>query len=86
MGPVDAIRHVRSWLGRPQTQVVLPGPRHLEILAHLVETSRVSSRLTTDAHVAALAIETQAELHSNDGDFGRFPGLRWRNPLAGAPE
>jgi predicted nucleic acid-binding protein len=37
--------------------------------------------LTTDLHLAALAIENQAELHSNDTDFGRFPGLRWHNPL-----
>jgi len=28
-----------------------------------------------------MAIETQAELHSNDADFSRFPGLRWVNPL-----
>lgn len=35
---------------------------------------------TTDAHLAALAIEHQCELHSNDNDFARFPGLRWRNP------
>ena len=38
--------------------------------------------MTTEAHLAALAIEVQAELHSNDADFSRFPGLRWRNPLA----
>jgi hypothetical protein len=37
--------------------------------------------LTTDLHLAALAIEHQAELHSNDADFSRFPGLQWRNPL-----
>jgi uncharacterized protein len=37
--------------------------------------------LTTDLHLAALAIENQAELHSNDADFSRFPGLHWRNPL-----
>jgi predicted nucleic acid-binding protein len=42
----------------------------------------LSSELVTDAHLAALAIENQAELHSNDADFNRFPGLRWRNPLA----
>ena len=35
-------------------------------------------------HDAALAIETQSELHSNDSDFSRFSGLRWRNPLKGA--
>jgi len=41
-----------------------------------------AGRLTTDAHLAALAVEHQAELHSNDSDFSRFPGLRWRNPLS----
>lgn len=40
-----------------------------------------AGHLTTDAHLAALAIEHQGELHSNDSDFGRFPGLRWRDPL-----
>jgi hypothetical protein len=24
----------------------------------------------------------RAELHSNDTDFSRFPGLRWINPLS----
>lgn len=40
------------------------------------------ANLTTDAQLAALAIEYQGEVHSNDGDFGRFPRLRWVNPLA----
>jgi len=41
-----------------------------------------AGNLTTDAHFAALAIEHQAELHSSDADFRRFPGLRWTNPLS----
>ena len=41
----------------------------------------VGANLVTDAHIATLAMEYQAEVHSNDSDFGRFPGLRWRNPL-----
>jgi toxin-antitoxin system PIN domain toxin len=81
MEPVEAIEHVRSWLALPQTQIVIPGPRHLAILAEIMDESRASGRLTTDAHLAAIAIETQSELHSNDLDFARFPGLRWRNPL-----
>ena len=40
------------------------------------------TKLVTDAHIAALAIEHDAELHTNDSDFARFPGLRWLNPLA----
>jgi hypothetical protein len=38
--------------------------------------------LTTDAHLAALAIEYQAELASTDADLARFRGLRWFHPLA----
>ena len=79
--PLVAIAHIRSWLERPQTEIVQPGPRHLDILEELTKVSRVASELTTDLHLAALAIENQAELHSNDSDFGRFSGLRWVNPL-----
>jgi len=43
----------------------------------------MTSRAVLDAHIAALAIETQAVVHSNDSDFSRFPGLLWINPLAG---
>jgi hypothetical protein len=35
-----------------------------------------------DAHLAALAIEHGLMLCSADGDFARFSGLRWQNPLA----
>ena len=72
---------VRSWLGRPQTVLIHPGDRHADILFDLLEEAGSAGNLTTDAHLAALAIEHQAELHSTDADMARFPGLRWRNPL-----
>jgi toxin-antitoxin system PIN domain toxin len=81
MDTVEALAHVRSWVARPQAHLLVPGPRHLEILTEIMTSARASGRLTTDAHLAAMAIETQAELHSNDADFARFPGLRWVNPL-----
>src|SRR4051794_32599463 len=71
----------RSWLERPQVQILQPGPRHLDLLDSLLKAAKASGNLTTDVHLAALAIEHQAELHTNDGDFSRFPGLRWTNPL-----
>jgi hypothetical protein len=77
-----AIAHVRSWHTRPNVSVLEPGPRHLEVLGRMFEALGTAGRLTTDAHLAALAIEHQCELCSNDADFARFPGLRWRNPLA----
>ncbi len=79
--PQEAITHIQSWLERPQTQILQPGPRHLDLLDQLMRAGNASGTLTTDVHLAALAIEHQAELHSNDSDFSRFPGLRWLNPL-----
>lgn len=72
---------VRSWLAQPAAQIVHPGDRHAGILFELLENLGTAGNLTTDAHLAALAIEHGAELCSTDGDFGRFQGLTWTNPL-----
>jgi hypothetical protein len=56
--------------------------RHASILFGLLEALGTAGNLTTDAHLAALAGEHQAELQSTDADFGRFRGLRWVDPLA----
>lgn len=77
-----ALEEVRAWLSRPNVRVIEPGPRHLEVLGRMLDAAGTAGALTTDAHLAALAVEHQCELHSNDADFGRFPGLRWRNPLS----
>ena len=77
----EAIGHVRAWLARPQVLVIGPGPRHLDLVQELMRAGHASGQLTTDVHLAALAIEHQAELCSNDTDFSRFPGLRWTDPL-----
>ena len=83
--PLDvggACTRVRSWLARPQTALIHPGDRHADILFGLLDEAGSAGNLTTDAHLAALAIEHQAELHSTDADMARFRGLRWTNPLA----
>ena len=81
MDVTSVCAHVRSWLGRPQAVVIHPGDRHADILFDLLEAAGSAGNLTTDAHLAALAIEHQAELHSTDADMARFPGPRWLNPL-----
>jgi predicted nucleic acid-binding protein len=58
-----------------------PGERHAEILFDYLEGLGAGGNLTTDAHLAALAAENQAELQTTDADFARFAGLKWRNPL-----
>lgn len=81
--PVEtACAAARSWLDQPQVSVLHPGDRHAAILFGLLVSLGTAGNLTTDAHLAALAIEHQAELHTTDADFRRFPGLRWSNPLA----
>jgi hypothetical protein len=80
--PRQAFGHLRAWLRRPQVEILQPGPRHLDLLETLALEAGTAAVLTTDLHLAALAIETQAVLHSNDTDFARFSGLRWVNPLA----
>lgn len=81
MRPAEATGHVRAWLAVPSVQILHPGPRHLDVLEALLADLGVAAQLTTDAHLAAIAIEYQCELNSNDTDFGRFTGLRWVNPL-----
>ncbi|MGI9112323.1 MAG: type II toxin-antitoxin system VapC family toxin [Gaiellaceae bacterium] len=77
----DALDYVDRWLAQPVTTVVDPTPRHSRVLRDLLRNVGSAGNLVTDAHLAALAIEHGAELCSADHDFGRFPGLRWVNPL-----
>jgi hypothetical protein len=51
-----------------------PAIRHGEILFRLLETVGAAGILTTDAHLAAQAVQHQAALHSTDPDFARFSG------------
>jgi len=80
--PVEAAsRYLREWLERPNVQFVTPGPRHLDIAVDLLVQAGTAGNLTTDAQLAAIAIECDAEMFSNDNDFGRFPVAKWVNPL-----
>ena len=81
MSAAESVEQCRLWMLRPNVRIVLPRPTHMDILAGLL-AGPMGPNLVTDAHLAALAIEHQAELHSNDSDFARFSGLTWRNPIA----
>lgn len=79
--PVQAVDYVEEWFRFSNVTPLNPGTEHIRLFRAALNAAGVGANLVTDAHVAALAIEHQAEVHSNDADFGRFPGLRWRNPL-----
>lgn len=80
LGPGAAFDYVEEWLARPSATLLHPTARHLAVLRGLLEPVGTAGNLTTDAHLAALAVEHGAQLVSFDRDFGRFPGLRWRHP------
>jgi hypothetical protein len=82
LATTDALVRARGWFARPNVTFLVPGPRHVEIALALLGKVGTAGNLTTDAQLAAHAIENQGELYSNDADFGRFAGLRWVNPLA----
>ena len=79
--PELALDLMREWFEFPHITPINPGLDHLTLFRQNLVATGVGGNLVTDAHIAALAMEYQAEVHSNDADFGRFPGLRWRNPL-----
>ena len=76
-----ALDLIASWLERDSVTLIHPGPKHYQLLRELLLERGTGGNLTSDAHLAALAIEHGAQLCSLDGDFSRFPGLNWRNPL-----
>jgi uncharacterized protein len=80
--PAEAWRQVEEWLGCPPVWMPVPGSDHRAIVGQFLRAPWMTSRLVPDAHLAALAIEHGLTLESADGDFARFPGLKWENPLA----
>ena len=78
----DAWSQARAWLGAPVAWTPLATERHTALLDGFLRSDVHRSNHVPDAHLAALAIEHGLSLCSTDGDFARFPGLRWENPLA----
>lgn len=80
--PVSAaVAAVKAWYAAPTVLAVHPGDRFAGLFLGYLERLGVGGNLTTDAQLAALAVEHQATLCTNDADFARFDGLRVRNPL-----
>ncbi|OGA11255.1 MAG: hypothetical protein A3D95_15065 [Betaproteobacteria bacterium RIFCSPHIGHO2_12_FULL_69_13] len=76
-----AIGRIDAWLACDNVRVAREKENHWDVMRALVTASGAAGNLTTDAHLAALAISHDATLVSSDADFGRFKGLRWQNPL-----
>lgn len=68
-------------MSQSHCHIIGPGPRHWGIFSNLCRDCAVTGNLVQDAWLAALAIESGCEWITSDGDFARFPGLRWRRPF-----
>ena len=76
-----AVAYVESWLQQPFVDPIAPGPGHWPILRHLLQATGTAGNLTSDLHLAAMAIELGAPIYSADHDYQRFAGLDHVNPL-----
>lgn len=79
--PHEALERVAEWLSLPHFFIIHPATGHLRQLEILFRQTGTAGNLTTDAHLAALAIERGLILQTTDADFARFPGLKWENPI-----
>src|SRR5688500_16113410 len=77
----DAVAMVDAWLARPNVKLVQVTSQHWNVFQNMLYAVGHGTALTMDAHLAALAIEHDAEIATADEDFSHFPGLKWRNPL-----
>jgi uncharacterized protein len=77
-----AVERVEEWLSLPHIHLVHPAPTHFTTWSNLLKRVGTAGNLTTDTHLAALAIDRGLILQTTDADFARFPGLKWNNPLA----
>ena len=83
MTPAEASGIIGAWMERTMVQRLVASDDHPGRVRKLLEFVGTAGNLVTDAQIAALALQEEATVHTADGDFQRFPGVRWHNPLTG---
>ena len=79
--PAEILAIVGTWLEQPHVRIIHPSEHHFTLLAELIRHIGTAGNLTTDAHLATLAMERGLILQTTDADFARFQGLKWENPI-----
>lgn len=72
---------IDQWWKRPNVRLLAPSQQTYSLFRGLMETHQLAGSASTDALIAAHALEHGATLVSNDTDFARFSGLRVFNPF-----
>jgi len=76
----EVMGRTQAWLDLPHVHIVQPSESHFSRLRDVLERLGTAGHLTTDAHLAVLAMERGYVLYSTDTDFARLDGLRWASP------
>jgi len=76
-----AIELIDAWLQHPLITIPEPGANHWSLVKELILETGIAGNLTSDIHLAVIAIEHGAKLYTLDADFSRFKGLRWEKPF-----
>ena len=76
----DVLDRIESWLRLPHVHIPQPSSRHFSGLRANLEEIGTAGNMTTDAHLATLAMQRGYVLYTTDADFMRFRDLRWVNP------
>lgn len=78
----EAAEQIDEWMRSPGLVLLAESGGYWKVWRALLEASRVRGPQVHDARIAALCLHHRVrELWSADRDFGRFPGLKVRNPL-----
>ena len=72
---------VASWLELDHVRLLSPSANTFDYFFRLLVGAGTAGNLSTDAMIAAHALEYGGCVCSNDHDFSRFPHLVCRNPL-----
>ncbi|HZX97639.1 MAG TPA: TA system VapC family ribonuclease toxin [Myxococcales bacterium] len=79
-----ALDQVEAWLASPSLVLLSEGDEFWGSFRTVLESGRVAGGQVHDGRIAAICIANGVqELWTADRDFGRFAGLRTRNPLVG---
>ncbi|KAA0268104.1 MAG: PIN domain-containing protein [Acidobacteria bacterium] len=78
----EALGFIAVLRGAPAVRAIEPGDGYPSLFDRICSSLHLRGDEIPDAHLAALAIEHDADLATHDRGFERFPGLRVVDPLA----
>lgn len=77
----EAFAYIHNWLEFPAVSLIDAELEDIATAEALLTAAGTAANLVSDAQIAAAAQRLNATVHSADADFGRFPKVKWVNPL-----